>query len=320
MESLYNNETFDNIPVGSIIIANRSKYDENTKGPFVVIGKKGKQYVSLFVYRSNGAKRNIDPYDYYTLNSDLPVDENSFVAMRKCCLISEENISKTIGYLSKPEIKEIYKRMEYQMQTKHFNYFKIQPKSVPTNIGDILFYNKKRYLVLNKDNHKMLMAKYNTYTSQCYYNEVISINNDDDYQRVGSISETKLKKYLNEYKMYLINNKKAKKEEKFTTSKIKDNNSSIPLDKGFLIEYNNRLYFVYYQLGDKLFAFEVFTKCKDNYKPVIINNFTYFTTFGNRKSFNINKRDFKVIAKASDFESDIINTSKTNDYKYIKKF
>lgn len=240
-----------------------------------------------------------DSYNYYPLDHwKFSLSKKTYVDMQYCTLLDEEQFMETLGFLSETDMKEIYKRMDYQKYMENNNYFGVEPVLYPVTIGDIIYYQGRVYIVIDEFEDKLRLLKYNLSTGGCIYNKSTSILKKESYQRLNSLSAFALRFVLENYKKYL------EEAEKVSITSL-DNEGK--LQKGDLFSYKGKLYYGYSEMKSMLAAFEVYSEERSFTIPIMIANQLYYSFFIIRKTFNRNAKDCEVLFKATASEIEMID-------------
>lgn len=210
-----------------------------------------------------------------------------------------------MGYLCKSEIKEIYKRLEYQNSFNNQEYFECPINLIPITPGDIIYKENNAYLIYEKDKQNLRAFLYNKKSRKCNYKERYTIPNTKELTRyrIGSITLEELRKVLNLYKKDLEEAKEFKE----------ISEKEIEIEPGTIICYRKEYYYVNYCFPDKLLCFWMrrrndFSQIKD-YPRIRVGNKEYYVFMKYSKDIQT-KEDFKIIATASQEEKEFIRELK----------
>lgn len=293
---------FNNLSFGDLIIAKRntdiSKIETGHRtGPFLVIGRKDNFLECL--YATSKEKDNVL----------ITIKRNN------CGLYKETHITSKVKLISINEfLSSIYSLNEQERKNlikvfyiNEFGDYKKFPEP-HIEIGDII-QKKCQHLIISEkeDNYITLKIEYDnvrkSYVVDCKNQSALSKN--DKYKRVGFLFEDEIKRCLED----------SKNTSKFKSDTIINRHSNeiveSPLKIGNLVLYKEKLFYLYYELGDKSFSFAVNKKAANiTSEKITIGGNIYFADFENKQDFETQQDDVILVGKATDEEKQLIKSKR----------
>lgn len=303
-DSMTNKEViFNSLNFGNLILAKRQPNTKDIQqghrnGPFLVLGRKDDHLICLYatskdykdsLIRFSKSSYNLHKDTYITSDIRL-ISINEFITTIYC--INEKEKKNLIKFLYINGLKNCLAIDEPTLE-----------------IGDIIQL-KNQHLIIGEteENYITIKAYYNT-NSETYafdYRNKNFIQKEHNYRRVAFLSEEETNKCVAEAKKN-YNQKRNGKIEKKIPDKIET-----PLKVGNLIIYNNLLYYLYYELGDKKLSFAVSKNETSLSKQIIIGGDVYYANFGNKKDFDKNQDNTLLVATASEEEKKLIKSKRNS--------
>ena len=293
----------DYLDVGDVIWAKRYK-TENEKnkiaighqtGPYIIIKKTNDKIYGIYC---SSNPEIIDPIIKRKLNKlDYTAEKDNFIWINFIEEITTNTYLKTIGKIDNNSLdlinKYIYIGLIHNKTIKNYKYEDIK---INYTIGDIIIFNNIKYYIYKLDNNNYYCYQLNKTTND--NKQGIKINKKRylfDFNNVTITKNSNISLYevLDEENQNIVNKLKLKTHEE---EKYKNN-----LESGNLIEYNDKLYYIFGNYKQELLTYKIYNKKIDNTKPIIINKKRYYADFIETK-IDKNPNKIKVISRISPVE------------------
>ena len=297
-----NKSVYDTLKVGDIIWAKRYTTEEekniiqegHQNGPFIILKKIDKkvlcvsgtsnipkeEYTNMYMKINNNYLYKIT---FFNLNNFFYIDSNTFI--------------RKLGNLTDSELSGLFNKIKYKNKGSVVNAL-----DLPLQIGDIISRKDINYIILDKVDDNILCIpikkRYNKGSIYSFNNlnfeSVIKIN-IDNVKYIDTVSNSVLMILLKKQSEYLKNLSVR----------------NIP-QRGSVISFSNKLYYIYGEEGSNWLVFEIFKDRKNFADEIKISNKKFYTTY---KDNILNKNDIDcAISLAYDEEMENIK-QKRKTYK-----
>ena len=291
----------DFLELGDITWAKRYKTEEEKSkikegheiGPYIIIKKDNNKIYGIYcssnsIITNPIIKRKLNKLDY-TKNKD------NYIWINNIDEITEDTFLNKIGKIDDQTldlinkyiyigIKHNYEIKNYTLEEVNFNY----------SIGDIIIYKNNKYYIHKIDNNNFYCYKLNKNNIQKNIT-IYKKNYSLDFNNVLIPIDSKISLYevIDIDTQKKINKLKVKTQEE---EKYKNN-----LESGNLIEYNNKLYYIFGNFKDELLTYKIKKTNDYQYKRIMINNQIYYTNF-EEIPIKKGKEKIKVISRITPIE------------------
>ena len=302
-----NKNLFKDIKFGDIIWGKRYDTLEEKKlipkghdqGPFIVIKNMGDK---LLCSKGTSVKPHDEylKYNLYLKDNCYKLTKDTYFKINNLSLIDKNSFIKRYDSLYGEDEENFVKLIKLI----HKNNYQGEELNLSINVGDIITYNNKNYLVLDsKDDFICVQLDLKNYSfnniKKIDYSNIKNISTKENIIYSSTINDDALIYILKKYKENLKNNENKK-----------------VVQRGSILRKDNCLYYVYGEESEIWNVFEISeTKLYNSIRLKINNNF-YYTNFNYEK---INKKDnFEILHLCLNEEIDEI-TKIRKDYQKEKK-
>lgn len=276
------------------IIESKNKY-------YYIFGEEGQEWMTFELKKSGTNEIEINNITYYTDFKEIRLSKKKDYNILYLCNEEEKNNLKKL-------------RKEYKYNKKHEN------KYSNLNIGDIVeskYYKKQRFIIISihsKTYECISISK----IRKAIFDPILIKKTDVILSKDTSVDGIKWLEYNPNFKMNEIG-KQKNLDDIFTTqenflSKEKDVSveKELYLNRGSIVIYNNKKYYIYGEEGPSWMVFEIIEEFKDNYDILNIDGKDFYTCY--RENLINKKEPLTTIYNCTLDEVDYIK-SKRKDYR-----
>lgn len=297
-------ENYDiKLEFGDIILAHRSEDEieqSHEISPHIVITREEDYIVVLQGTSKEQPFEHVHSY-YKVEKGRHNLSKDTYFKMNDWKRIHKDKVLKHISKLSKPEKNYIQKKIAYSNITPFHSINWIDIETPPIEVGDIIrdriyISNEYYYLVvektpkyyrcihlkrdLNDPNNVNINGKYYVFD----YEDIVDIEDKENYIRTDALKIDEVKIVLTKYK------------------REKAELSELNADRGTLIGYKGKIYYIYNIEKDSFQAYQVSLNKDESLQDIFINKLKYYTSF---QEISIKKKDKNIIPLEKVKEEDI---------------
>lgn len=307
---------YNNLKIGDIIWAKRYANEEEMEqiaeghrvGPYVVVENSEKGLKCLY---STSSPQKIK-FLYYT-TSTLENNKPTNICLTKTAVITLDRFIKKAGSLSEDDIKGLYKKIN---MVKHNGVFiDVFAPHIPLEKGDIIFYLNNLYLIIDENKNKLTCIELNL--NQESFDFALQIGDNTYHGNVSKTKEIYNSGSLTRY--YFINHDALYKIVNLRNQHLEYLQQKNEIQRGSLVKFNDKLYYIYGEIGNQWQAFSVGVEYDEELCCLIIDQKKFYTNFLDLVTIEKNQNNFQVLTLASEREIQNIKDSKKRYQKEKQK-
>lgn len=307
----YDSFDINNISFGDVILAKRYTSDREKEifekghetGLFVVVSREGSNLVCCYCTSVEGKR------GFFQLGEDHAIFNNkkTFTSVRQIRIIDDYSFMRKVGSLCIRDRQKIINR--FNSNAIFYKCGDIVKKidladETKISVRDIIKINDNYYLVIMEDKNYKKLLKINNYDEGNYlidFNEVdidydaFIIKNRSDFHYVNTIPRRQFLIIMKEFYNY-----------RNRLNELKDAYDSKALKRGYIIKYNDKLYYVFNVIGNVANVFEII----NDSEGILLNGNNYKTIYDNEINVNISSNEYDVIDIVSDKDMDMISNDR----------
>lgn len=300
---------FELASFGDVIWAKRYKNEEDMlsipeghrEGPYVVVENRGKYLVCLYC-SSKPDTRNSEVRNFLLEDKSLSMIKDTYVQINQVRFVNRSRFVKKMSSLSFGDIEKLRKMMDIAVSRGRYSDFDFNIPKVELGKGDIVFYRDKRFLIIGDVGNKFEALPIYRTTKKNKNNVLIN----GEMLAVGFDHLTYLSKFADLKRMDFVDNDTLRKVlaiYKNRISELKDRNQ---VRRGSLIRLDNKLYYVYGEINDKLMTFSVIDHADKYMCNIVIGTKNFYTDFLDESQIVKNNPGISLVYSASDLEAEVI--------------
>lgn len=307
---------YNNLKIGDIIWAKRYSNEEEMEriaeghrvGPYVVIEKDERGLKCLYT-TSTPQKMQFLYYTISTLENNKPTN----ICLTKNAFITLDRFIKKAGSLSEDDVKGLYKKINL---AKHNGIFvDVFAPYIPLEKGDVLLSRSNLYLIIDEEENRLTCIGLNSnrktfdfslniddQTLYACVNNTKEIYNNGSLARFNFVDNETLYKIINLRNQYL--------------EYLQQKNE---IQRGSLVKFNDKLYYIYGEIGNQWQAFSVDIEYDEELCCLIIDQEKFYTNFLDLFTIEKKQNNVQVLTLASEREIQNIKDSKKRYQKEKQK-
>lgn len=300
---------FELASFGDVIWAKRYKSEENMlsipeghrEGPYVVIENRGKYLVCLYC-SSHPDNRNSECKNLLLNDKSLSMNKETYVHVSQVRFINRNRFIKKMSSLSLYDIEKLKRMIDISASKGRYSDFDFNVPKVELGKGDIVFYRDKRFLIIGDIGNKFEALPIYRTTKKNKNNVLIN----DEVVAIGFDHLSYLSKNAELQRMDFVDNDTLKKVLAIYKNRISELKDRKQVKRGSLIRLDNKLYYVYGEINDKLMTFSVIDHADKYMCNIVIGTKNYYTDFLNESEIEKNNPGISLLYSASTLEAEVI--------------
>ena len=307
----YDSFDINNVNFGDVILAKRYTSDKEREnferghetGLFVVINKEGNDLICCYCTSVEGKR------GFFPLGEEHTIFNNkkTFTSVRQIRIINDYSFMRKVGSLSNDDIRKVINRInsndvfyKYDGEVKRIDLL----DKTKISVRDIIRINNNYYLVIREDKDYKRLLRISNYDEDNYlidfnvvdidYNAFV-IKNRSDFYYVNTIPRRQFLIIMKEFYNY-----------RNRLDELEDVSNNKTLKRGYIIKYNDKLYYVFNVIGNVANVFEIIND-KDG---ILLNKNNYKTIYENETEVDILSNEYDVIDIVSDKDMDFISNDR----------
>lgn len=312
---------YKDLKFGDVIFVKRYKNEEekqripigHREGPAIVISNSDDKLLCVF---GSGVEPDFNYGGnsvYELLGGNYNLIKKTYFSMGKLRSLTYDRIEESFGQLKGNDLELLKKKYIMMRNRGCYKNTDSLDFDISLKVGDILRNYDYNYLILkvNKDDYSCFVLH------EVENNEPNTILIDNKYYKINFKNPKKISKDKEAILISALEGNQLisilKRYNDYLDNKI---NQKIA-QRGSLIKYDDKLYFIYGENKDKWLTFRLFSQYSTNLMNVKINYKNYYTSFS--KLREINKSDeFEVLCLATKQELEYISNKKKEINKQNK--
>lgn len=294
---------------GDIIWAKRYKNEEDMlsipeghrEGPYVVIENRGNYLVCLYC-SSQSDNRNSECRNFLLNDKSLSMNKDTYVQINQVRFINKKRFIKKMSSLSFADIEILKKMIDIAGSKGRYSDFNFNIPKVELGKGDIVFYRDKRFLIIGDAGNKFEALPIYRTTKSNKNNVLIN----GEVMAVGFDHLANLSKFADLQRMDFVDNYTLSKVLAIYKNRINELKDKNRVRRGSLIRLNNKLYYVYGEINDKLMTFSVIDHANKYMCNIVIGTKIFYTDFLDESMIEKNNLGISIVRFASDDEAEVI--------------
>lgn len=294
---------------GDIIWAKRYKNEENMlsipeghrEGPYVVIENRGNYLVCLYC-SSHPDTRDSECRNFLLNDKSLSMNKETYVQVSQVRFINRNRFIKSMSSLSLDDIEKLKRMIDISASKGRYVDFDFDIPKVELGKGDIVFYRDKRYLIIGDTGNKFEVLPIYRTTKKNKNNVLIN----DEVMAVAFDHLTSLSKFADLRRVDFVDTETLRRVLALYKNRITELIDRKRIKRGSLIRLDNKLYYVYGEINDKLMTFSVIDHADKYMCNIVIGTKNFYTDFLNESEIEKNNPGISLLYSASTLEAEVI--------------
>ena len=294
---------------GDIIWAKRYKNEENMlsipeghrEGPYVVIENRGNYLVCLYC-SSHPDTRDSECRNFLLNDKSLSMNKETYVQVSQVRFINRNRFIKSMSSLSLDDIEKLKRMIDISASKGRYVDFDFDIPKVELGKGDIVFYRDKRYLIIGDTGNKFEVLPIYRTTKKNKNNVLIN----DEVMAVAFDHLTSLSKFADLRRVDFVDTETLRRVLALYKNRITELIDRKRIKRGSLVRLDNKLYYVYGEINDKLMTFSVIDHADKYMCNIVIGTKNFYTDFLNESEIEKNNPGISLLYSASTLEAEVI--------------
>lgn len=294
---------------GDIIWAKRYKNEENMlsipeghrEGPYVVIENRGNYLVCLYC-SSHPDTRDSECRNFLLNDKSLSMNKETYVQVSQVRFINRNRFIKSMSSLSLDDIEKLKRMIDISASKGRYVDFDFDIPKVELGKGDIVFYRDKRYLIIGDTGNKFEVLPIYRTTNKNKNNVLIN----DEVMAVAFDHLTSLSKFADLRRVDFVDTETLRRVLALYKNRITELIDRKRIKRGSLVRLDNKLYYVYGEINDKLMTFSVIDHADKYMCNIVIGTKNFYTDFLNESEIEKNNPGISLLYSASTLEAEVI--------------